>query len=69
MVEGEFDDFGVTVDSSRVVTVASGLCYVEHTDGIKCDRRQRGEHGADDPERAATAMQITAIYVTIDTDR
>ena len=35
IVEGELNDFAVTVDASRVVTVASGFCYVEHNDGIK----------------------------------
>ena len=35
IVEGELDDFAVTVNSARVVTIAPGLCFVEHTDGRK----------------------------------
>ena len=66
VVEGELDDFGVTVDSSRVVTVASGLCYVEHTDGIKYAIVNEANKTLTIPASSG-GVQITAIYVTIDT--
>ena len=66
IVEGELDDFAVTVDSARVATIAAGVCLVEHSDGIKYAVVNEAAKTLTLPASSG-GTQTNVIYVQIDT--
>ena len=67
IVEGERDDFGVTVDASRVVTIAAGLCFVQHSDGVKYGVENRANKTLTLAAPDASLTRVDAVVLTVDT--
>ena len=66
VVRGEADELAVTVTPARIATVAAGMAYVEHSDGIKYCFINAAAKTLSIPVSVG-GTQVTAIYVQIDT--